>query len=263
MTKIATWNVNSLRQRLNHVLQWVDLASPDILLLQETKVTDEQFPRMELEDKGYNLAFTGQKTFNGVAILSKFPLEEIITALPGDESDEQKRYIEALVSTPEGLMRVASAYVPNGQAPDSEKFTYKMNFFDRLARHSQRLLEDDIPLIQGGDYNVAPLPIDVLNPEKLDGSICYHPAEREKLRTLTYLGLTDAFRLHHPHQSEAFSWWDYRAAAFQRNEGYRIDHLLLSAEAADHCTASGIDPTPRGWEKPSDHTPVWAEITLS
>lgn len=260
--KIATWNVNSLRQRLEHLLNWSEEAQPDVILLQETKVVDEQFPTLELEDKGYNLSFTGQKTFNGVAILSKFPMEDIITALPGDEEDVQKRYIEALITTPNGVARVASVYVPNGQAPDSDKFQYKMKFYDRLHAHTKTLLTEDIPLIIGGDYNVAPLPIDVLEPAKMDGMICYHPQERAKLREFEYLGLTDAFRMHHPNKEQAFSWWDYRAAAYQRNDGYRIDHLYLSGEAADKCIASGIDTTPRGWVKPSDHTPVWCELKI-
>ncbi len=260
--KIATWNVNSLRQRLEHLIKWSDEFQPDVILLQETKVTDEQFPRMELENKGFNLAFTGQKTFNGVAILSKFPMEDIITTLPGDDSDEQKRYVEALVTTPNGVARIASVYVPNGQAEDSDKFIHKMSFFDRLHKHLSELLEEDMPLVVGGDYNVAPLPIDVLEPEKKDGMICYHPKERAKWRALEYLGLTESFRMHHPHREEAFSWWDYRQGAFQRNDGYRIDHLLLSGEAADACIASDIDITPRGWEKPSDHTPVWCELSL-
>jgi len=261
--KIATWNVNSLRQRLAHVVQWCQSAQPDVVLLQETKVVDEQFPRIELEELGYNLAFSGQKTFNGVAILSKLPMEEVITALPGDETDIQKRYIEALVTSKNGqVVRVASAYIPNGQAPDSDKFQYKMGFFERLKAHAQQRLSEDTPLVIGGDYNVAPLPIDVRDPHKLNGAICYHPAERAKWRELVYLGLTDAYRQHHPNKAEAYSWWDYRAAAFARNEGYRIDHLLLSAEAADRCTASDIDPTPRQWEKPSDHCPVWCELNL-
>lgn len=260
--KIATWNVNSLRQRLEHLLRYSKDVQPDVLLLQETKVTDDQFPTMELEDAGYNLAYTGQKTFNGVAILSKYPLEDIVVKLDGDDTDEQARYIEALVLA-DVPVRVASAYIPNGQAPDSDKFAYKMRWFERLRQRAQHLLQDDTPLVLGGDYNVAPLPIDILEPEKKDGSICYHPDERAKWRALTYLGLTDAYRLHHPQQEQAFSWWDYRAAAFQRNDGYRIDHLLLSGDAADACTASEIDATPRGWDKPSDHTPVWCELNFA
>ncbi len=262
MVKIATWNVNSLRQRLSHLLQWCDDASPDIILLQETKVTDDQFPTMELEEKGYNLAFAGQKTFNGVAILSKFPIEDIITQLPGDEADDHKRYIEAVISTDKGVVRVASVYVPNGQAPDSDKFHYKMKFFDRLYAHTQTLLKHDEPLVMGGDYNVAPLPIDVLHPKEMDGQICYHPHERAKLRAYAYLGLTDAYRMFHPNKEHAFSWWDYRAGAYEKNDGYRIDHLMLSGEAADRCIASDIDTTPRSWDKPSDHTPVWCQLNL-
>lgn len=263
MTKIATWNINSIRQRLAHLQQWLKDTGTDIVLLQETKVTDDKFPTLELEDLGYNLAFVGQKTFNGVAILSKYPLEDVITALPGNEEDEQCRYIEAVVSLPDGdVARVASIYVPNGQSPDSEKFPYKMGFLERLRAHVSELLTYEEMLILGGDYNIAPEAIDVHEPKKWEGQACFHPKEREHFRALLNLGLYDAFRTTNP-QLEQYSWWDYRGGAYQKNDGLRIDHLLLSPQATDRLQSSHIDETPRGLEKPSDHTPVLAVLSAA
>lgn len=256
---IATWNVNSIKPRMEHLLGWLRETGTDIVLLQETKTVDEAFPAMEIEDLGYNIAIHGQKTYNGVAILSKFPLDDITRGLPGDESDEQARYIEAVVSTDGGAVRVASVYVPNGQAPDSDKFQYKMRFFDRLYAHAQSLLEYDEPLVMGGDYNVAPLPIDVYDPAKLDGTVCYHPEERAKLRTLLNLGLYDVYRVKEPTKPQ-YSWWDYRGGMFQKGQGYRIDHLLCNALAVDMLQDVWVDEAPRKLEKPSDHTPVVAKL---
>lgn len=257
---IATWNVNSVRQRLPHLLAWIADNQPDVLLLQETKCVNEQFPLMELEELGYNLALHGQKTFNGVAILSRYPLADIVTTLPGEDSDEQCRYIEAVASLPSGgAVRVVSVYVPNGQAVDSDKFPYKMRFLDRLREHLAGLLCYEEVLVVGGDYNVAPDAIDVFNPKKMAGQICFHPAEREKFRTIIHQGLYDAFRLKHP-QAQEFSWWDYRSGQFDRDEGLRIDHLLLSPQAADILEECVIDAAPRRAEKPSDHAPVWCRL---
>ncbi len=257
---IATWNVNSIRQRLTHLLDWVKANQPDILLLQETKCVNESFPAMELEELGYNLALHGQKTFNGVAILSRFPLADIVTRLPGEETDDHCRYIEAVASLPTGgALRVVSVYVPNGQSPDSDKFQFKLRFFDRLREHLARLLTYEEVLVVGGDYNVAPDAIDVFNPLKSAGHICFHPDERAKLRILFNLGLYDAFRLKYPAKQE-FSWWDYRAGQFERNEGLRIDHLLLSPQAADRLEDCQIDTAPRQLDKPSDHAPVWCRL---
>jgi exodeoxyribonuclease-3 len=256
MIKIATWNINSIRQRLEHLTSWLDHTQTDIVLLQETKVTDDKFPTEPLEERGYNLAFTGQKTFNGVAILSKYPLEDVITTLPGQEEDEQKRYIEAVVSLPDSsIARVASIYVPNGQSPDSEKFPYKMGFLNNLRAHAQTLLGYEETLILGGDYNIAPEAIDVHEPRKWEGQVCFHPREREHFRALTHLGLYDAFRIANP-EREQYSWWDYRGGAYQKNDGLRIDHLLLSPQAVDRLQGCEIDESLRGLEKPSDHTPV-------
>ena len=209
MLKIATWNVNSVKTRLEHLLSYLNSEeSPDILLLQELKCQTEAFPYLEIEDAGYNVAVHGQKTYNGVAILAKHPIDDITTSLPGDDSDEQARYIESLVTVKDKVLRVASVYVPNGSSPDSDKFQYKLKFFDRLYEHSKKLLTYDEILIIGGDYNVAPSAIDVYDPVTLDGSTCYHIEERKKFRALEGLGLTDIYRLTNDNK-EQFSWWDY------------------------------------------------------
>ncbi len=262
MTLIATWNVNSVRQRLSHLLAWAQENQPDILLLQETKCVNESFPVMELEEMGYNLALHGQKTFNGVAILSKYPLDDVITSIPHNEEDEQCRYIEAVASLPNGqAMRVASVYVPNGQDPESDKFQYKLGFLEKLHQHIKTLLSYEEILVLGGDYNIAPQPLDVYSPEKLAGTLCFHPQERAAFQKMLHLGVYDAYRLLHP-QQQGFSWWDYRSQQFERNEGYRIDHLLISPQAADRLRECEIDDAPRRQEKPSDHAPVWARFTI-
>jgi exodeoxyribonuclease-3 len=258
--KIATWNVNSVRARLPHVQDWLKEAAPDVLLLQELKCVTEAFPYMEIEDLGYNVAAHGQKTYNGVAILSKHPIEDVITTLPGDETDEEARYIEAVIDGGDKVVRVASIYLPNGGEPDGPRFPYKLKFIERLREHAKELLTYDEMLILGGDYNVAPDPIDVHDPQKLDGTTCYHPDERERFRGIMHLGFTDVWRAKHPH-AQHFSWWDYRGGGYQNNTGMRIDHLLASPEAADRITNAEIDEAPRGKEKASDHAPVWCEIT--
>lgn len=259
---IATFNVNSVKARLANLLAWLDETKTDIVLLQELKCVDEAFPAMEIEERGYNIALHGQKTYNGVAILSKFPLADITRGLAGDESDEQARYIEAVASVPGGAVRVASAYVPNGQDVASDKFPYKLKFFERLRAHwEQRLAYHEIAVL-GGDFNCAPSPIDVYDPRALDGTVCYHPAERERLRGLFNLGLYDAFRVLHP-EKQQFSWWDYRGNGYERGHGLRIDHLLLSAHAVDQLTACVIDEIPRQQDKPSDHAPVICTLALN
>lgn len=259
--KIATWNVNSIKARLENAIIWLREAKPDIVLLQELKCVDDDFPRMEIEDLGYNIETHGQKTYNGVAILSKHPIEDVQRGLPGDESDEQARYIEGLISADKGVIRVASVYVPNGQSPDSDKFQYKLKFFDRLRKKVETLLSYEEKLVIGGDYNVAPEDIDVYDPFHLRGTVCFHSEEQAKLRAITNLGLTDAFRAVHP-ASCAFSWWDYRGGGFEHNKGMRIDHLLLSAQAADVTESCEIDEKTRAAEKASDHAPVWCELKL-
>lgn len=252
---VAAWNVNSIKTRLHQLVPWLREHKPDIALLQELKTMNEGFPYMEIEELGYNVAAHGQKTYNGVAILSKFPLDDITTTLPGEDTDLEARYIEAVASLPGSAVRVASVYVPNGQSPDSDKFQYKLRFLDRLRAHAKGLLKYEELLVIGGDYNVAPYPIDVHDPKGLDGTVCYHPEERARLRALLHEGLYDAFRLREP-DTQLFSWWDYRAGAFENGKGMRIDHLLLSPQAADALADCGIDALTRGTERPSDHAPV-------
>jgi exodeoxyribonuclease-3 len=254
--KIVTWNVNSIRARLPLTLEWLDQARPEVVLLQETKVGDHQFPAEPFEDRGYNVAARGENGGrNGVAILAKRPHEDVAAGLPGAEDDTDARYLEAVVDG----VRVASVYVPNGTAVGSERFAYKLAFLDRLRAHAVELVEFEEPLVIGGDYNVGPYPIDVFDPQALDGTICYHPAERAKLRALLHLGLYDAFRIAEP-RTRAYSWWDYQGRSWRANQGLRIDHLLLSAQAVDRLETCTIDREPRGAKAPSDHAPVWCVL---
>jgi exodeoxyribonuclease-3 len=254
--KIATFNVNSIKARLPRVLEWLDDASPDIALFQELKTVDETFPRMEIEEKGYNVEVHGQKSYNGVAILAKSPIENVSRGLPGDPADEQARYIEGTING----IRVASIYLPNGNPNPGEKFNYKLAWMDRLILHvSNTLLPKEIPFVLGGDYNVCPTDDDVYDPVAFaDDALC-RPETRARFRTLINLGLTEAWRSLH-REVGAYSYWDYQAGRWQRDEGVRIDHFLLSPQAADRLNKCEIDSGPRGKEKASDHTPVWCEI---
>lgn len=256
MTKIATWNVNSVRARLPRVLEWLDEFQPDIVLAQELKATEENFPREAIEDAGYNVAISGQKNFNGVGIFSKQPIEDVQIGLPGDETDEQARYIEAFI----GDLRVASIYLPNGNPAPGEKFDYKLAWMDRLVDHAKTLLTQDEALVLGGDYNVVPTDSDCYDPKGWADDALLRPESRTRFRALTYLGFTDAYRAFNsaPH---TYSFWDYQGGAWQKDFGLLIDHLLLSPQAADRLEASGIDKAPRGKQKASDHTPVWCEIS--
>jgi len=258
MVKIATWNVNSVRARAEHVQTWLRDFKPDIALLQELKCVEEQFPREAIEDIGYNVAILGQKTYNGVAVLSKSPIEVEQRGLPGNEADTHARYIEVFTA---GL-RVASIYAPNGNPVQSEKFPYKLNFLDLLYEHAQRLLENEEAFILAGDYNIIPEPIDAKNPSAWTTDALFQPESRGLYRKLLFLGLTDAIRALHPDHG-IYTFWDYQAGAWQRDNGIRIDHLLLSPQAADRLIASGVDRTPRGWDKASDHTPAWCELSDS
>ncbi len=253
--KLATWNINSLNVRLPQLLDWLQANPVDAIGLQELKLTDDKFPFMELEAAGYQAVCHGQKTYNGVAILSKRPIEDVRRGLPGDDSDEQARYIEAVVDT----VRVASIYLPNGNPLGTEKFPYKLAWMDRLVTHASSLLQHEEALVLGGDYNVCPLDMDCYDPPGFaDDALC-QPESRNRFRQMLHLGLTDAFRALHP-QRIAYSYWDYTGGAWQKDNGVRIDHLLLSPQAADRLEACDIDKSPRGRERPSDHTPVWCEL---
>ncbi len=259
--RIATWNVNSIRQRIDHLTAWLVERAPDIVCLQETKCMDEVFPRESLEALGYNVAVHGQKTFNGVAILSKLPFDEVTPRLPGDDVDDHARFLEAVVSTPRGAVRVASIYLPNGNPPSTEKYTYKIKWMDRLSKYASERLQLEEPLILAGDYNVIPNSIDVHNPAAWETDALFLPQTRERFRTLTNLGLTDAIRATNDTKG-LYTFWDYQAGAWQKNWGIRIDHLLLSPQAADRLVGAGIDKHVRSWEKPSDHVPVWIDLKI-
>ena len=256
MLKIASWNVNSVKARLPNVLAWLSEAAPDAVLLQEIKTVEENFPALEIEDLGYGIAVCGQKTYNGVAILSKRPIEDVVRGLPGDESDEQARYIEAVIDR---TVRVASIYLPNGNPTDSEKYPYKLAWMDRLRAHIQDLLGHEEIALFGGDYNVCPSDDDVYDPQAWrDDALC-RPESRSRFQALINLGLTDAFRALHP-ELGAYTFWDYQKGRWQRDEGLRIDHLLLSPQGADRLAACEVDKGPRGKQKASDHTPIWCEL---
>ncbi len=252
--KLATWNVNSLKVRLPQVLQWLADNPVDILCLQETKLTDDKFPVADIEQAGYQVIFSGQKTYNGVAILSRHPMSEVVKNNPRLE-DEQQRVIAATI---EG-MRVVCGYFPNGQAVGSDKYQYKLRWLnamhdwlaDELKTH------DSIALL--GDYNIAPEDCDVHDPAAWEGQVLCSAPEREQFQRLLALGFKDSFRLFEQPEKQ-FSWWDYRMMAFRRNMGLRIDHILLSPSLASRCTACAIDRVPRKWEQPSDHAPVVATL---
>jgi exodeoxyribonuclease-3 len=259
--RIATWNVNSIKQRLDNIVTWVSARQPDILCLQETKCIDEAFPREPFESLGYNVAIHGQKAFNGVAFLSKRPFDEVAPGLSGDDSDVQARFLEALVSTAAGVVRVACLYLPNGNPPDTEKYTYKVKWMDRLLAYAHERLLLEEPLILAGDFNVIPTKSDVYDPAGWAGDALFLPQTREKFRALINLGLTDAVRA----ASDApglYTFWDYQAGAWQKNKGLRIDHLLLSPQASDRLAGVGIDRHVRSWEHPSDHVPVFVDLAI-
>jgi exodeoxyribonuclease-3 len=261
MLSIVTWNVNSVKARLAHLLALLKDEAPHVVLLQETKCTDDNFPRTEIEELGYNIALHGQKTYNGVAILSKSQIEDVRAGLPGDEADDHARYIEGVISLPHGALRVASVYVPNGQSLDSDKYPYKLAFYERLRRHAAQLLTWREMLVIGGDYNVAPEALDVHSPAEWQNSVLFHNSARAALRGLLHLGLYDAFRTKYP-KARQYSWWDYRANALERDDGLRIDHLLLSAQALDKLEDCRILKNVRAQEKASDHAPVMAVLAV-
>ena len=253
--KIATWNVNSVKARLPNVQDWLRQAAPDVVLLQETKTPDESFPLLEFQALGYQAAIHGQKSYNGVAILSRLPLSDIVCRLPDGDGDDHARYVEATIAG----IRVASLYLPNGNPAPGEKFDYKLAWMRRLLSHATKLLATGQPVVLGGDYNVCPTDADVYDPDAWrDDALC-RPESRALFRQLLHAGYTEAWRALHPGQ-RAFSFWDYQAGAWMRDMGLRIDHLLLSPQAADRLRAAEIDKGPRGQDKASDHTPVWIEL---
>jgi exodeoxyribonuclease-3 len=256
--KIATWNVNSLRVRLPHLLEWLAANPVDAIGIQETKLTDDLFPAAEIEAAGYHWVHSGQKTYNGVAIVSKHPLTEVIRDIPGF-ADEQKRVITATLQAPAGAVRLVNAYVVNGQAVGSEKYEYKLRFLQALQCFLREQLTQFPRLAVTGDYNIAPAPEDTHDPAVWEGQILCSEPERQAFRALLDLGLADSFRLL-PQPPDSFTWWDYRAAGFRRNLGLRIDHVLASAELAARCTAVTVDTAPRKLERPSDHAPVVAQF---
>ena len=259
---VATWNVNSVKIRVENTLAWLKERNPDIVCLQELKCVDEAFPREAFESAGYNVATHGQKTYNGVAILSKLPLEDVTPRLPGDETDEQARYLEAVVSTAAGAVRIASLYLPNGNPIGTDKFGYKLAWMERLRAHAAALLELEEPVVLGGDYNVCPTEADLYDPVGWANDALFRPETRVAFRSILNLGYTEAWRALHPDET-GYSFWDYQAGAWDKDRGLRIDHLLLSPQAADRLTACAIDRSERGRAEPSDHVPVWCELDVA
>ncbi|WP_367714473.1 exodeoxyribonuclease III [Nitratireductor sp. GISD-1A_MAKvit] len=260
--KIATWNINGVKARIDNLLHWLEESSPDIACLQEIKSVDELFPREPIEALGYHVETHGQKGFNGVAILSKLRFDEVNRRLPGDDNDEQARFIEGVFSTDRGALRVVSLYLPNGNPVDSEKFPYKLGWMERLERWSAERLTLEEPLVLAGDYNVIPEPKDAKNPQAWEGDALFLPESRQAFRRLEALGFTDALRAVND-EDGVYTFWDYQAGAWQKNNGIRIDHLMLSPEAADHLDTVTVEKHTRGWEKPSDHVPVVLDLRLS
>lgn len=259
--KLATWNVNSIKARQPAVVAWLKDAVPDVVCLQELKCTDDTFPAGVFEELGYNCAVHGQKTYNGVAILSRRPIEDATPRLPGEDSDDHARYLEAVIPGSRGTVRVASIYAPNGNPVESDKFSYKLAFLGRLKTHAADLLKLEEPTALMGDYNVIPGPDDVWDPRLWENDALYRPESRSAFHAIQYLGYTDAFRACHA-QTHQYTFWDYQGGSWQKDHGIRIDHILLSPQAVDHLKASGIEKKVRAGEKPSDHVPVWCELDI-
>jgi exodeoxyribonuclease III len=256
--RIATFNINGIKARLPALLRWLQEAQPDVALLQEIKSVDDAFPRDEIEALGYRVETHGQKSFNGVAILSRLPLEDITRGLPGDDADEQARWIEATVIGTRPV-RVVGLYLPNGNPAPGPKYDYKLAWMARMQTRAAQLLRTEDPLVLAGDYNVIPQPEDAAKPEAWTQDALFLPQSRAAFRRLLHLGLTEAIRTRHP-EAGLYTFWDYQAGAWERNNGIRIDHLLLSPQAADLLQDCGIDKAVRGGDKPSDHVPVWVEL---
>jgi exodeoxyribonuclease-3 len=252
---VTTWNINGVKARLEAALTYLRQHAPDVVCLQEIKSVDEGFPTSAFQDLGYNVATNGQKGFNGVALLSKSPLEDITRGLPGDDA----RWIEASVALGGRMLRVVSLYLPNGNPIGTEKFAYKLAWMKRMQARATALLDNEMPLILAGDFNVIPEPVDAKRPAAWVNDALFQPESRALWRTLVSLGFTDATRACHPGPG-VYTFWDYQAGALQKDDGIRIDHILLSSQAADRLVSSGIDRATRAQEKPSDHVPVWVKL---
>ncbi|WP_300030959.1 exodeoxyribonuclease III [uncultured Roseobacter sp.] len=257
--KIATFNINGIKARIDALPAWLEEARPDVALLQEIKSVDEAFPRTVFEDLGYNVETHGQKSFNGVAILSRLPLEDVTRGLPGDDTDEQARYIEATVMGEHDAVRVCGLYLPNGNPVPGPKYDYKLAWMKRLEARARDLLSQEIPFVMAGDYNIIPQAEDAAKPDSWREDALFRLESRTAFRRLLNLGLTEAFRARTQGPGH-YSFWDYQAGAWNRNNGIRIDHLLLSPQAADMLQDCQIDKDVRGRDKPSDHVPVWIDL---
>lgn len=255
MLKVASWNVNSLKVRLEQVLAWLEESQTDVLALQETKLEDHAFPKDVFEEAGYEVLFSGQKTYNGVAWISRLAMTEPETIFPTYQ-DEQKRILAVTV----GDIRLINFYIPNGQSVGSDKYYYKLEWLEAMHQFVQNQIQQYSKVIVVGDFNIAPEDIDVHDPKVWDGQVLVSEPERTAFQKLLRIGMGDAVRLHH-HEDNLYSWWDYRAAAFRRQMGLRIDHILMTPNLLKHCVASGIDVQPRKHERPSDHAPVWATLS--
>jgi exodeoxyribonuclease-3 len=259
--KIATWNVNSIKARLEPALAWLKQANPDVVALQEIKTIDENFPKEAFEALGYNCAVHGQKSYNGVALLSKRPMEDVTPRLHGNDADDHARYLEAVVAGDKGTVRLATIYAPNGNPWPGPKFDYKLAWLERLRLHAKTLLRNEEPVVLMGDYNIIPQDKDAARPKAWVKDALFQPESKAALRRIENLGYTDAFRALHP-QAGHFTFWDY-FGSWERGNGIRIDHVLLSPQALDRLKGAGIDKEVRGAsEKPSDHVPVWVELRV-
>ena len=258
---IATFNINGIRARLPALLDWLRESAPDVVVLQELKSVDAGVPRDEIESLGYTVETHGQKGFNGVAILSKPPLEDIVRGLPGDEADEQARWIEATVAGDSGVVRICGLYAPNGNPAPGPKYAYKLDWMARMEARARDLLAEEIPVVLAGDYNVIPEARDAANPQAWIGDALFLPDTRAAWRRIVHLGFHDATR-EVDQGSGTYTFWDYQRGAWNRDDGIRIDHALLSPEAADRLRGAGVDRAVRGGEKPSDHVPVWVEVAV-
>jgi exodeoxyribonuclease-3 len=257
--KIATFNINGVKARINALTEWLTESAPDVALLQEIKSVDEGFPREVIEDLGYTVETHGQKGFNGVAILSKLPLEDITRGLPGDDTDEQARWIEATVIGDTQAIRVCGLYLPNRNPAPGPKYDYKLAWMDRLHARAEQLMADELPALMAGDYNIIPQPEDAKRPEVWTDDALFRPESRAAFRKTLNLGFTEAFRsrIHGPGH---YSFWDYQAGAWNKDDGIRIDHFLLTPQCADLLQDCWIEKAVRGREKPSDHVPVWVDL---